>query len=109
MALLFRVVVKKRNAVCKILSVVLSHELQKMTGIIINLRLLKKTDYCRISFNLDYLLQGLFGVTQASQPGGLFGTATNTSTGTAFGTGGTGLFGQTNTAFGTVGSVGFYS
>ncbi|XP_053779668.1 nuclear pore complex protein Nup98-Nup96 isoform X3 [Desmodus rotundus] len=48
---------------------------------------------------------GLFGVTQASQPGGLFGTATNTSTGTAFGTGGTGLFGQTNTAFGTVGST----
>ncbi|XP_054432172.1 nuclear pore complex protein Nup98-Nup96 isoform X3 [Pteronotus mesoamericanus] len=47
---------------------------------------------------------GLFGVTQASQPGGLFGTATNTSTGTAFGTG-TSLFGQTNTAFGTVGST----
>uniref|UniRef100_A0A9L0SSL7 Nuclear pore complex protein Nup98-Nup96 n=1 Tax=Equus caballus TaxID=9796 RepID=A0A9L0SSL7_HORSE len=46
---------------------------------------------------------GLFGVTQASQPGGLFGTATNTSTGTAFGTG-TGLFGQTNTGFGAVGS-----
>lgn len=80
-----------------------------MACIIINPRLLKKTDYCRKSFNLGYLLQGLFGVTQASQPGGLFGTATNTSTGTAFGTGGTGLFGQTNTAFGTVGSVGFYS
>ncbi|XP_036283836.1 nuclear pore complex protein Nup98-Nup96 isoform X8 [Pipistrellus kuhlii] len=47
---------------------------------------------------------GLFGVTQASQPGGLFGTATNTSTGTAFGTG-TGLFGQTNTGFGAVGST----
>ncbi|KAM6157513.1 nuclear pore complex protein Nup98-Nup96 isoform 4-T4 [Rhynchocyon petersi] len=47
---------------------------------------------------------GLFGVTQASQPGGLFGTATNTSTGTAFGTG-TGLFGQTNTGFGAVSST----
>ncbi|XP_016073611.1 PREDICTED: nuclear pore complex protein Nup98-Nup96 isoform X2 [Miniopterus natalensis] len=47
---------------------------------------------------------GLFGVTQASQPGGLFGTATNTSSGTAFGTG-TGLFGQTNTGFGPVGST----
>ncbi|KAM8815770.1 nuclear pore complex protein Nup98-Nup96 isoform 7-T7 [Rhynchonycteris naso] len=47
---------------------------------------------------------GLFGVTQASQPGGLFGTATNTSTGTAFGTG-TGLFGQNNTGFGAVGST----
>ncbi|XP_040820298.1 nuclear pore complex protein Nup98-Nup96 isoform X4 [Ochotona curzoniae] len=47
---------------------------------------------------------GLFGVTQASQPGGLFGTATNTSTGTAFGTG-TGLFGQTSTGFGAVGST----
>uniref|UniRef100_A0A671FDM1 Nuclear pore complex protein Nup98-Nup96 n=1 Tax=Rhinolophus ferrumequinum TaxID=59479 RepID=A0A671FDM1_RHIFE len=47
---------------------------------------------------------GLFGVTQASQPGGLFGTATNTSTGTAFGTG-TGLFGQTNTGFGAVTST----
>ncbi|XP_039107985.1 nuclear pore complex protein Nup98-Nup96 [Hyaena hyaena] len=47
---------------------------------------------------------GLFGVTQASQPGGLFGTATNTSTGTAFGTG-TGLFGQPNTGFGAVGST----
>lgn len=73
---------------------------------IINLRL--KTDCCRISFNVHYLLQGLFGVTQASQPGGLFGTATNTSTGTAFGTG-TGLFGQPNTGFGAVGSVSFYS
>ncbi|XP_059125735.1 nuclear pore complex protein Nup98-Nup96 isoform X7 [Peromyscus eremicus] len=47
---------------------------------------------------------GLFGVTQASQPGGLFGTATNTSTGTAFGTG-TGLFGQPSTGFGAVGST----
>uniref|UniRef100_A0A8C3VIW9 Nuclear pore complex protein Nup98-Nup96 n=1 Tax=Catagonus wagneri TaxID=51154 RepID=A0A8C3VIW9_9CETA len=47
---------------------------------------------------------GLFGVTQASQPGGLFGTATNTNTGTAFGTG-TGLFGQTSTGFGAVGST----
>ncbi|XP_075402303.1 nuclear pore complex protein Nup98-Nup96 isoform X4 [Tenrec ecaudatus] len=47
---------------------------------------------------------GLFGVTQASQPGGLFGTATNTSSGTAFGTG-TGLFGQTTTGFGAVGST----
>uniref|UniRef100_A0A8D0QIV7 Nuclear pore complex protein Nup98-Nup96 n=1 Tax=Sus scrofa TaxID=9823 RepID=A0A8D0QIV7_PIG len=51
---------------------------------------------------------GLFGVTQASQPGGLFGTATNTSTGTAFGTG-TGLFGQTSTGFGAVGSTLFGS
>ncbi|KAM5248279.1 nuclear pore complex protein Nup98-Nup96 isoform 4-T4 [Ctenodactylus gundi] len=46
---------------------------------------------------------GLFGVTQTSQPGGLFGTATNTSTAAAFGTG-TGLFGQTSTGFGGVGS-----
>ncbi|XP_045148996.1 nuclear pore complex protein Nup98-Nup96 isoform X5 [Echinops telfairi] len=47
---------------------------------------------------------GLFGVTQASQPGGLFGTAANTSSGTGFGTG-TGLFGQTTTGFGAVGST----
>ncbi|XP_033718291.1 nuclear pore complex protein Nup98-Nup96 isoform X6 [Tursiops truncatus] len=53
---------------------------------------------------LQQLRMGLFGVTQASQPGGLFGTATNTSTGTAFGTG-TGLFGQTSTGFGAVGST----
>ena len=79
-----------------------------MATIINNLRLLKTIDYRRFSCNLDYLLQGLFGVTQASQPGGLFGTATNTSTGTAFGTG-TGLFGQTSTGFGAVGSVGFCS
>lgn len=79
-----------------------------MATVVISITLLKKTDYCRISFKLDYFLQGLFGVTQASQPGGLFGTATNTSTGTAFGTG-TGLFGQTNTGFGAVGSVGFCS
>lgn len=39
---------------------------------------------------------GLFGVTQPSQPGGLFGTAANTNAGTGFGTG-TGLFGQANT------------
>ncbi|XP_035288063.1 nuclear pore complex protein Nup98-Nup96 isoform X2 [Anguilla anguilla] len=43
---------------------------------------------------------GLFGNTVASQAGGLFGNTANTSTATAFGTG-TGLFGQTNTAFAT--------
>uniref|UniRef100_A0A8V5GP24 Nuclear pore complex protein Nup98-Nup96 n=1 Tax=Melopsittacus undulatus TaxID=13146 RepID=A0A8V5GP24_MELUD len=47
---------------------------------------------------------GLFGVTQPSQPGGLFGTAANTNAGTGFGTG-TGLFGQPNTGFGVGGSV----
>ncbi|KAM9388581.1 nuclear pore complex protein Nup98-Nup96 [Phaethornis superciliosus] len=47
---------------------------------------------------------GLFGVTQPSQPGGLFGTAANTNAGTGFGTG-TGLFGQTNTGFGVGGST----
>uniref|UniRef100_A0A8D2MNE3 Nuclear pore complex protein Nup98-Nup96 n=1 Tax=Zonotrichia albicollis TaxID=44394 RepID=A0A8D2MNE3_ZONAL len=47
---------------------------------------------------------GLFGVTQPSQPGGLFGTAANTNAGTGFGTG-TGLFGQANTGFGVGGSV----
>lgn len=82
----------------------LSYKLGKMAAII---NILKRTDYFRISCNLDHLFQGLFGVTQASQPGGLFGTATNTSTGTAFGTGAS-LFGQTNTGFGAVGSVGFY-
>ncbi|KAK2827957.1 hypothetical protein Q5P01_018991 [Channa striata] len=44
---------------------------------------------------------GLFGNT-ATQSGGLFGTA-QTSTATGFGTG-TGLFGQTNTGFGNVGT-----
>uniref|UniRef100_A0A672V105 Nuclear pore complex protein Nup98-Nup96 n=1 Tax=Strigops habroptila TaxID=2489341 RepID=A0A672V105_STRHB len=47
---------------------------------------------------------GLFGVTQPSQPGGLFGTAANTNAGTGFGTG-TGLFGQPNTGFGVGGST----
>uniref|UniRef100_A0A803W2V0 Peptidase S59 domain-containing protein n=1 Tax=Ficedula albicollis TaxID=59894 RepID=A0A803W2V0_FICAL len=47
---------------------------------------------------------GLFGVTQSSQAGGLFGTAANTNAGTGFGTG-TGLFGQANTGFGVGGSV----
>uniref|UniRef100_A0A8C7EFP6 Nuclear pore complex protein Nup98-Nup96 n=1 Tax=Nothoprocta perdicaria TaxID=30464 RepID=A0A8C7EFP6_NOTPE len=48
---------------------------------------------------------GLFGATQPSQPGGLFGTAANTNAGTGFGTG-TGLFGQPNTGgFGVGGSV----
>lgn len=65
----------------------------------------KTLNYYELPFNLNYPFQGLFGVTQASQPGGLFGTATNTSTGTAFGTG-TGLFGQPSTGFGAVGSVG---
>lgn len=51
--------------------------------------------------------QGLFGVTQPSQPGGLFGTAANTNAGTGFGTG-TGLFGQANTGFGVGGSVRLY-
>ncbi|XP_014858981.1 PREDICTED: nuclear pore complex protein Nup98-Nup96 [Poecilia mexicana] len=45
---------------------------------------------------------GLFGSTAASQPGGLFGT-TQTSTATGFGTG-SGLFGQSNAGFGTVGT-----
>ncbi|KAM3600735.1 uncharacterized protein V6R79_001514 [Siganus canaliculatus] len=45
---------------------------------------------------------GLFGNTAASQPSGLFGAA-QTSTATGFGTG-TGLFGQTNTGFGNVGT-----
>uniref|UniRef100_A0A3B3V3C7 Nuclear pore complex protein Nup98-Nup96 n=1 Tax=Poecilia latipinna TaxID=48699 RepID=A0A3B3V3C7_9TELE len=45
---------------------------------------------------------GLFGSTAASQPGGLFGT-TQTSTATGFGTG-SGLFGQPNAGFGTVGT-----
>ncbi|XP_062423496.1 nuclear pore complex protein Nup98-Nup96 isoform X5 [Rhea pennata] len=47
---------------------------------------------------------GLFGATQPSQPGGLFGTAANTNAGTGFGTG-TGLFGQANTGFGVGGST----
>ncbi|XP_010143933.1 PREDICTED: nuclear pore complex protein Nup98-Nup96, partial [Buceros rhinoceros silvestris] len=42
---------------------------------------------------------GLFGVTQPSQTGGLFGTAASTNAGTGFGSG-TGLFGQPNTGFG---------
>ncbi|XP_036603753.1 nuclear pore complex protein Nup98-Nup96 isoform X1 [Trichosurus vulpecula] len=50
---------------------------------------------------------GLFGGTQASS-GSLFGTATNTSAATGFGTG-TGLFGPTNTGFGAVGSTLFGS
>ncbi|XP_071361953.1 nuclear pore complex protein Nup98-Nup96 isoform X2 [Trachinotus anak] len=45
---------------------------------------------------------GLFGNTAASQSAGLFGAA-QTSTATGFGTG-TGLFGQTNTGFGNVGT-----
>ncbi|XP_074528013.1 nuclear pore complex protein Nup98-Nup96 isoform X2 [Halichoeres trimaculatus] len=45
---------------------------------------------------------GLFGNTAAAQPGGLFG-ATQTSTATGFGTG-TGLFGNTTTGFGNVGT-----
>ncbi|KFZ63494.1 Nuclear pore complex protein Nup98-Nup96, partial [Podiceps cristatus] len=47
---------------------------------------------------------GLFGVTQPSQPGGLFGTTANTNAGTGFGTG-AGLFGQANTGFGVGGST----
>uniref|UniRef100_A0A674IMY6 Nuclear pore complex protein Nup98-Nup96 n=1 Tax=Terrapene triunguis TaxID=2587831 RepID=A0A674IMY6_9SAUR len=48
---------------------------------------------------------GLFGATQASQSGSLFGTAANTNAATGFGTGtGTGLFGQANTGFGVGGS-----
>ncbi|XP_044274493.1 nuclear pore complex protein Nup98-Nup96 isoform X2 [Varanus komodoensis] len=50
---------------------------------------------------------GLFGATQPSQPGTLFGTAANTNTATGFGTG-TSLFGQTNTGFG-VGSSSLFS
>ncbi|XP_077197228.1 nuclear pore complex protein Nup98-Nup96 isoform X2 [Paroedura picta] len=46
---------------------------------------------------------GLFGATQPAQAGGLFGTAANTNTATAFGTG-TSLFGQANTGFGVGGS-----
>uniref|UniRef100_A0A8C7JY01 Nuclear pore complex protein Nup98-Nup96 n=1 Tax=Oncorhynchus kisutch TaxID=8019 RepID=A0A8C7JY01_ONCKI len=42
---------------------------------------------------------GLFGSTAASQAGGLFGNTAQTTPATGFGTG-TGLFGQTNTAFG---------
>lgn len=45
---------------------------------------------------------GLFGNTAASQSSGLFGAA-QTSTAAGFGTG-TGLFGQTNTGFGNVGT-----
>uniref|UniRef100_A0A803XWG8 Nuclear pore complex protein Nup98-Nup96 n=1 Tax=Meleagris gallopavo TaxID=9103 RepID=A0A803XWG8_MELGA len=51
---------------------------------------------------------GIFGATQPSQPGGLFGTAATTNAGTAFGTG-TGLFGQANTGFGVGGSTLFGS
>ncbi|KAJ3589071.1 hypothetical protein NHX12_009919 [Muraenolepis orangiensis] len=46
---------------------------------------------------------GLFGNTVSSQAGGLFGAAAQTSTATGFGAA-TGLFGQTNTGFGTVGT-----
>uniref|UniRef100_A0A667Z4H4 Nuclear pore complex protein Nup98-Nup96 n=1 Tax=Myripristis murdjan TaxID=586833 RepID=A0A667Z4H4_9TELE len=46
---------------------------------------------------------GLFGNTAASQAGGLFGATAQTSTATGFGTG-SGLFGQTNTGFGNVGT-----
>uniref|UniRef100_A0A3P8XIQ2 Nuclear pore complex protein Nup98-Nup96 n=1 Tax=Esox lucius TaxID=8010 RepID=A0A3P8XIQ2_ESOLU len=46
---------------------------------------------------------GLFGATAASQAGGLFGNTAQTTPATGFGTG-TGLFGQTNTAFGNVGT-----
>uniref|UniRef100_A0A674BPD2 Nuclear pore complex protein Nup98-Nup96 n=1 Tax=Salmo trutta TaxID=8032 RepID=A0A674BPD2_SALTR len=46
---------------------------------------------------------GLFGSTAASQAGGLFGNTAQTTPATGFGTG-TGLFGQTNTAFGNVGT-----
>lgn len=51
---------------------------------------------------MSSVIQGLFGNTAASQSGGLFGAA-QTSTATGFGTG-TGLFGQTNTGFGNVGT-----
>ncbi|XP_072183155.1 nuclear pore complex protein Nup98-Nup96 isoform X3 [Excalfactoria chinensis] len=51
---------------------------------------------------------GIFGATQPSQPGGLFGTAATTNAGTAFGTG-TSLFGQANTGFGVGGSTLFGS
>uniref|UniRef100_A0A8C7S1T6 Nuclear pore complex protein Nup98-Nup96 n=1 Tax=Oncorhynchus mykiss TaxID=8022 RepID=A0A8C7S1T6_ONCMY len=44
---------------------------------------------------------GLFGATAVSQAGGLFGNTAQTAPATGFGTG-TGLFGQTNTAFGNV-------
>ncbi|KAL2080768.1 hypothetical protein ACEWY4_024561 [Coilia grayii] len=46
---------------------------------------------------------GLFGNTAVSQAGGLFGNTANTSTATGFGAG-SGLFGQPNTGFGTVGT-----
>lgn len=46
--------------------------------------------------------QGLFGNTAASQPSGLFGAA-QTSTATGFGAG-TGLFSNSNTAFGNMGN-----
>uniref|UniRef100_A0A673ZDU3 Nuclear pore complex protein Nup98-Nup96 n=1 Tax=Salmo trutta TaxID=8032 RepID=A0A673ZDU3_SALTR len=50
---------------------------------------------------------GLFGATAASQAGGLFGNTAQTTPATGFGTG-TGLFGQTNTAFGNVGTQGLF-
>uniref|UniRef100_A0A8C7HY47 Nuclear pore complex protein Nup98-Nup96 n=1 Tax=Oncorhynchus kisutch TaxID=8019 RepID=A0A8C7HY47_ONCKI len=50
---------------------------------------------------------GLFGATAASQAGGLFGNTAQTAPATGFGTG-TGLFGQTNTAFGNVGTQGLF-
>ncbi|XP_076158509.1 nuclear pore complex protein Nup98-Nup96 isoform X1 [Alosa pseudoharengus] len=46
---------------------------------------------------------GLFGNTAVSQAGGLFGNTANTSTATGFGAS-SGLFGQTNTGFGSVGA-----
>ncbi|XP_056140469.1 nuclear pore complex protein Nup98-Nup96 [Lampris incognitus] len=46
---------------------------------------------------------GLFGNTAPTQATGLFGATAQTSTATGFGTG-TGLFGQTNTGFGNVGT-----
>uniref|UniRef100_A0A8C7S2C4 Nuclear pore complex protein Nup98-Nup96 n=1 Tax=Oncorhynchus mykiss TaxID=8022 RepID=A0A8C7S2C4_ONCMY len=50
---------------------------------------------------------GLFGATAVSQAGGLFGNTAQTAPATGFGTG-TGLFGQTNTAFGNVGTQGLF-
>uniref|UniRef100_A0A671UZE6 Nuclear pore complex protein Nup98-Nup96 n=1 Tax=Sparus aurata TaxID=8175 RepID=A0A671UZE6_SPAAU len=50
---------------------------------------------------------GLFGNTAAPQASGLFGAA-QTSTATGFGTG-TGLFGQTNTGFGNVGTQSLFN
>lgn len=55
-----------------------------------------------MSHSSSPVIQGLFGNTAAPQASGLFGAA-QTSTATGFGTG-TGLFGQTNTGFGNVGT-----